>query len=145
MCRSLEDWLHESGAQPRLVTALTGAFAAVALVLAAVGVYGVLSYSIGQRTQEIGVRIAMGAARSHVVGLVLRTGMSWVGAGIALGLVGAFALNRVLATLLFEVTARDPLTFVTVAISLALIALAACYIPAARATRINPILALRSE
>jgi putative ABC transport system permease protein len=143
--RSLDEWLDESAAQPRITTMLAGAFASMALLLAAVGIYGVLSYSVGQRTQEIGVRMAMGAGRRRVVLLVLRGAMMWAGGGIALGLLGALALNRVVASLLFDVPPRDPLTFAAVGTALALVALTACYGPVARATRINPILALRSE
>ena len=101
--RRLHDWLDESAAQPRFTTTLSGVFALVALLLAAVGVYGVLSYSVAQRTQEIGVRMAIGAQRAQILRLVLRGGMAWALAGIAIGLLGAFALSRVLGTLLFEV------------------------------------------
>ena len=101
--RRLHDWLDESAAQPRFTTTLSGVFALVALLLAAVGVYGVLSYSVAQRTQEIGVRMAIGAERAQILRLVLRGGMAWALTGIAIGLLGAFALSRVLGTLLFEV------------------------------------------
>jgi putative ABC transport system permease protein len=143
--RSLSDWMGESAAEPRFTTMLMGGFALTALLLAAVGIYGVLSYSVGQRTQEIGVRMAMGAARGQVVGLVLRGGMTWAAAGIALGLAGAFAVNSVVANLFYAVPARDPTTFAGAAAALMLVALAACYVPAARATRISPTLALRNE
>ena len=143
--RSLQDWLDESAAQPRFTTTLSGAFALVALLLAAVGVYGVLSYSVAQRTQEIGVRMAIGAERGQIMRLVLRGGLSWALPGIAVGLLGAFGLSRVLRTLLFEVGARDPITYSTVGLMLALVATVACYIPAARATRIDPMMALRTE
>ena len=109
------------------------------------GVYGVLSYSVAQRTQEIGVRMAIGAERAQILRLVLRGGMAWALAGIAIGLLGAFALSRVLGTLLFEVGARDPITYSAVGVMLALVAMLACYIPAARATRIDPVIALRAE
>jgi putative ABC transport system permease protein len=143
--RSIEEWLGDSAAQPRLTTMMAGAFALTALLLAAIGVYGVLAYSVGQRTQEIGVRMAMGAQRSQVLLLVLRGGMTSAAGGIALGLAGAFALTRVLANLLFEVPVRDPSTFAAVGSMLVLVALAACYVPAARATGIDPALALRTE
>ena len=143
--RRLHDWLDESAAQPRFTTTLSGVFALVALLLAAVGVYGVLSYSVAQRTQEIGVRMAIGAERAQILRLVLRGGMAWALAGIAIGLLGAFALSRVLGTLLFEVTAHDPITYSTVGVMLALVAMLACYIPAARATRIDPVIALRAD
>ena len=110
--RRLEEWIAESAAQPRLTTTLAGAFAVAALLLTAVGIYGVISYGVGQRTQEIGVRMAMGAARTSVVGLVLRGGMTWAAGGIAVGLFGAWAVSRAIASLLFDVSAADPLTFV---------------------------------
>jgi putative ABC transport system permease protein len=143
--RRLRDWLDESTAQPRFTTTLSGVFALVALLLAAVGVYGVLSYSVSQRTQEIGVRMAIGAERAQIIRLVLRGGMGWAFTGITIGLLGAFALSRVLGSLLFEVTAHDPITYSTVGVMLALVAMLACYIPAARATRIDPVIALRAE
>lgn len=143
--RRLHDWLDESAAQPRFTTTLSGVFAVVALLLAAVGVYGVLSYSVAQRTQEIGVRMAIGAARGQILRLVLRGGMAWALLGIAIGLLGAFALSQVLGSLLFDVGARDPLTYSLVGVMLALVAMLACYIPAARATRIDPVIALRAE
>ena len=143
--RRLHDWLDESAAQPRFTTTLTGGFAVVALLLAAVGVYGVLSYSVAQRTQEIGVRMAIGAQRGQIMRLILRGGMAWALTGITIGLLSAFALSRVLETLLFDVGARDPITYSTVGVMLALVAMLACYIPAARATRIDPVIALRAE
>ena len=117
--RRLRDWLDESAAQPRFTTTLSGAFALVALLLAAVGVYGVLSYSVAQRTQEIGVRMAIGAERRQIMRLVLRGGLSLALTGIAIGLLGAFALSRALGTLLFDVGARDPITYSTVGVMLA--------------------------
>jgi len=143
--RRLRDWLDESTAQPRFTTTLGGAFALVALLLAAVGVYGVLSYSVAQRTQEIGVRMAIGAQRAQIMRLVLRGGMVWALTGISIGLLGAFALSRVLGTLLFDVTARDPFTYSIVGVTLAVVAMLASYLPAARATRIDPVIALRAE
>jgi putative ABC transport system permease protein len=143
--RRLQDWLDESAAQPRFTTTLSGVFAVVALLLAAVGVYGVLSYSVAQRTQEIGVRMAIGAQRPQILRLVMRGGMAWTLGGIAIGLLGAFALSRGIATLLFGVTAHDPVTYFTVGMMLAAVAMLACYIPAARATRIDPVIALRAE
>jgi putative ABC transport system permease protein len=105
----------------------------------------VLSYSVAQRTQEIGVRMAVGAERGQIMRLVLTAGMTWALTGIGIGLLGAVALSHVLRTLLFEVGVRDPITFSTVGVLLALVAMLACYIPAARATRIDPLIALRSE
>jgi putative ABC transport system permease protein len=100
---------------------------------------------VGQRTQEIGVRMAMGAARTAVVRLVLRGSMTWAGGGIALGLLGAWIVSRAIASLLFHVSARDPLTFVAAGFALSALALLACAVPAVRATRIDPIIALRSD
>lgn len=143
--RSLQDWLGESTAQPRLTTMLTGVFALTALLLAAVGIYGVLSYSVGRRTQEIGVRMAMGAARGSIVRLVLRQGMAWALAGMAIGMLGGYTVSRVLGNLLFEIGARDPIIYGAVAAVLTLVATLACYIPAARATRIDAVIALRAD
>jgi predicted permease len=143
--RRLQDWVEESAAEPRFTTTLNGGFALVALLLAAVGVYGVLSYSVAQRTQEIGVRMAIGAERAQIMRLVLRGGMAWALTGITVGLLSAFALSRLLGPLLFEVSARDPVTYSIVGVMLALVAMVACCIPAARATRIDPVIALRAE
>jgi len=120
-------------------------FAAVALLIAAIGVYGVLAYSVNQRTREIGLRMALGAQPSGVLWWVAGQGMLVSVAGIALGLVGAYAFNRVLASLLFDIQPRDSLTFVTVAGLLAAVALTACLVPARRASRVDPIVALRDE
>ena len=143
--RRLRDWVDESAAQPRFTTMLSGVFALVALLLAAVGVYGVLAYSVAQRTQEIGLRMAIGAERGQIMAMVLRGGLSWALAGIAIGLIGAFAISRVLGTLLFEVKPRDPITYAVAGVMLAATAAIACCIPAARATRIDPVIALRVE
>jgi putative ABC transport system permease protein len=143
--RRLDDWIAESAAEPRLTTTLAGTFALAALFLTAVGIYGVISYSVTQRTQEIGVRMAIGAARASVVGLVLRGGMTWACTGIALGLLGAWAASRAVASLLFHMSAADPLTFVSAALALAAVAALASAVPAIRATRIDPVIALRGE
>ena len=124
---------------------LITAFAAVAVALAAIGVYGVLAYLVSQRTQEIGVRLAIGATAGNVVGLFVREGAALTLAGVSCGLAGALAVTRVLATMLFGVTATDPATFVTVAAGLALIAMVASYVPARRAARVDPMVALRNE
>jgi predicted permease len=141
--RRLSAWIDDSTAQPRFTTTLSGVFAVVALLLAAVGVYGVLSYSVVQRTQEIGVRMAVGADPGRIVRLVLRGGLSVAVTGVAFGLLGAFVVSRALATLLFDVRADDPITYVVVGALLTLVAACACYIPAVRATRIDPLMALR--
>ena len=143
--RRLDDWIAESAAQPRLTTILAAAFAVTALFLTAVGIYGVISYAVSQRTQEIGVRMAIGAARTSVIGLVLRGGMTSAGGGIMLGLLGAWSLSRAIASLLFDVSAADPLTFALTALALTGGAGLACTVPAIRATRIDPVIALRGD
>jgi putative ABC transport system permease protein len=143
--RSMEDWVSNSAAQPRINAVLVAVFAAVALLIAAIGVYGVLAYSVNQRTREIGLRMALGAQQSNVVRLIVNEGMIVGLAGIAVGLGGAYALSRALASLLFGVDARDPITFLVVAATLMAIALAACLGPAWRGSRIDPIVALREE
>jgi predicted permease len=130
---------------PEMGAALLALFGGLALVLAAVGVYGVLAYSVTQQTREIGIRMAMGAERSHVLLLVVGQGLKLAGAGLALGIVVALALTRQLSSLLFGVSAYDPLTYAGVVLILAIVALLACYIPAQRATRVDPLVALRYE
>jgi putative ABC transport system permease protein len=132
-------------AQPRFNVLLLSAFAAVAMILAVVGVYGVMSYSVALRTREIGVRIALGGQASDIAGLIVRQGMRVALTGLAIGLVSALALGRVMTGLLFGVTATDPLTFAGAGVVLAAVALAACYLPARRAMRIDPVTALRNE
>ena len=143
--KTMDEWLTTSVSAPRYRTSLLGLFALVALILASTGIYGVMSYSVAQRTHEIGVRMALGAGRFHVLKLVVRQGMGLVGIGVACGLLGAVALTRVLSSLLFQVTPKDPLTFTAVAVFLTLVALVACYIPARRATKVDPLVALRYE
>lgn len=143
--RPLRDWFADSVAPTQLTTTLAAVFAVSALLLTSVGIYGVLAYMVASRTREIGVRMAMGATRRDVMGLVLREGMTWAGSGILLGLIGAFAAARLIATLLFDVPAHDPVTFATVGVTVALVAMMACSIPAARALRIDPTIAIRTE
>jgi putative ABC transport system permease protein len=124
---------------------LLGLFGLVALALVSAGIYGVVSYSVAQRTHEIGVRMALGAGRRDVLRLVVGQGMKPVLVGLAVGLAGALALTRLMKALLFGVSSSDPLTFGSIALLLALVALLACWVPARRATRVNPTVALRQE
>ena len=143
--RTMETIRGNSIAQPRFRALLVGLFAALALVLALIGIYGVVAYTVTRRTREIGIRIALGAQTADVLRLLVGTGMKSVLAGIAIGAIGAFALGRFLSSLLYEIKASDPLTFVVVAIILAGAALLACFIPARRATKVEPLEALRYE
>jgi len=143
--RTMDDWVSSSAAQPRLNTALLSVFSGVAVLIAAIGIYGVLAYSVNQRSREIGLRIALGAPQSVVLRWIVGHGMLAAATGIAAGLAGGFALSRLLATLLFGIQPRDPLTFFGVAVLLFTVAFAACLIPGRRASRIDPIVALRNE
>jgi predicted permease len=143
--RSMNEVVAIALATPRLTGFLLGAFAAIALVLAAVGIYGVLAYLVSQRQQEIGVRLALGADRSQVLGLILRHGLSLAAVGIVIGLIGALALTRLMQTLLYGVRPNDPLTFVVVTAAVLLVALMASFLPARRATRVSPMDALRAQ
>jgi predicted permease len=143
--RTMESWLAESLARTRFGTLLLGAFAGLALTLAAAGLYGVMSYSVAQRQSEIGVRMALGARAADVLRLVIRQGLALVLVGVALGLLGALALTRLLASLLYEVSATDPLTFAALALLLMAVSWIACYIPARRAARVDPLIAMRYE
>lgn len=143
--RTLDSVLSESVAAPRFRTLLLAVFAGMALLLAAVGIYGVISYAVSQRTQEIGIRMALGAQASDVLKLIVKGGMTLVLIGVALGLAGAFALTRLMTTLLFGVQPTDSATFAVVSGSLIAVALIACLVPARRATKVDPLVALRYE
>jgi len=120
-------------------------FAGLALVLGAVGIYGVISYSVAQRTRELGIRIALGARRAELLLMILREGAKLAFAGVAIGLLGALLLTKLMASLLYGVGTRDPLTYASVGVLLVFVALIASYLPARRATRVDPVVALRYE
>ncbi|MEN3334847.1 MAG: putative transport system permease protein [Blastocatellia bacterium] len=143
--RSMEQILASSAEQSRFRAVLIGIFAVVALILAGVGIYGVMAYLVTQQTHEIGIRMALGAQRKDVLKLILRQGIRLTVVGVIIGLASAFALTRFLSDLLFKVSATDPATFTAVALLLTLVALLACWIPARRATRVDPMVALRYE
>jgi putative ABC transport system permease protein len=143
--RELAQVVSESSEQQRFVALLLGLFAGLALVLAAVGIFGVISYSVVQRTHEIGIRMALGAGRKEVLGMVLREGLSLALYGVAAGLAGAWALTRFIASLLYGVRPTDLFTFSLVPMVLTAVALLASYVPAHRATKVDPIVALRYE
>ncbi len=143
--RTMQELVDDSISTRRLTLVLLGIFSALALILAAIGIYGVMAYSVALRTQEIGIRMALGAQRQDVLRLVLGQGARIAFFGVALGLVAAAALARLLSSLLFSVSASDPVTFAAVAVLLVAVALLACYIPARRALRVDPIIALRYE
>ncbi len=143
--RPMSEVVAAALATPRLTGFLMGTFAAIALTLAAVGIYGVLSYLVARRTHEIGIRLAVGAGRTQVLALVLKQGMTLAGSGIVVGVIAAFLLTRVMQSLLYEVRPGDPWTFVTVSLALVGVALLASALPAFRATRVSPVIALRTE
>jgi ABC-type antimicrobial peptide transport system permease subunit len=143
--RTMQERLHDSLARQRFSGTMLGAFAVFALLLAAVGLYGVMSHLVTQGTHDIGVLVTLGAMPGNIIGLVVRQGMRLAGIGILVGLVGAAGLTRVMNSLLFGVSTTDTLTFATVPALLAAVAFAATVIPAWRATRVDPMVALREE
>jgi putative ABC transport system permease protein len=143
--RTMDEVMSAAQSRPRFLTLLLTLFSSVALALAAVGIYGVTSYSVAQRTKEFGVRMALGAQRGDVLNIVLSRGMLLTLIGMTAGLAGAFALTRFLSTLLFGIAPTDPGTFVAVSLLLSAVAFLACYIPARRATKVEPMVALRYE
>ena len=143
--RLMEDVLSRAQARPRFLTLLLSLFSGVALAIATVGIYGVVAYSVARRTKEFGLRMVLGAQGGDVLGLVMKQGAGMILNGVAAGLFLAFVFTRLMASLLFGVTATDLPTFASVTIILSGVALAACYIPARRATRVDPIQTLRYE
>ena len=143
--KTMPEYMSASVAAPRFNTTLLSIFASVALALTIVGLYGVLSYSVAQRTNEIGIRLALGAQTKDVLALIVKQGFKLVLLGLAIGLLGSFALMRFISSLLFGVTTKDPVTFIAASVLLTLVALIACYVPAWRATRVDPMEALRCE
>jgi ABC-type antimicrobial peptide transport system permease subunit len=143
--RPMSEVVSTALATPRLTGFLLGTFAAIALTLAAVGIYGVLSYLVARRTHEIGIRLAVGADRMQVLTMVLKQGLTLAGSGIVVGLIAAFLLTRLMQSLLYQVRPTDPITFVAVSAALIVVALIASALPAFRATRVSPLIALRTE
>src|SRR5262249_38545405 len=141
--KTLEDYFALDLGRARFQTILLSLFAGAALLLTALGLYGVIAYAVVQRTHEIGLRMALGASQNHVLRMILNRGLALTVMGIALGVLGALALARVFESLLYEIPPRDPLTYVVVCLTLALVAVLASYIPALRATRVDPMIALR--
>jgi putative ABC transport system permease protein len=143
--RDMEEIVAAAMARQRFSTMLLGIFAALALVLAAVGIYGVMSYSVAQRTREIGVRMALGAQRSDVLRMTMGQGFKLVALGVVIGLAASLVLTRVMASLLFGISATDPFTFIAISLVLLAVAMLASYIPSLRATRVDPMVALHYQ
>jgi ABC-type antimicrobial peptide transport system permease subunit len=143
--QTMNEVISDSLAARRFSMIFFGVFAAMALLLSSVGIYGVISYLVGQRTREIGIRVALGAGRADVMRLVLGHGVKMACIGVVIGLAASLGLTRLMANMLYGVSPTDPLTFAGVAILLTLVALTACYLPARRAMRVDPIVALRYE
>jgi ABC-type antimicrobial peptide transport system permease subunit len=143
--KTMQQRVSESLARRRFAMVALALFAVVAMTLAAIGIYGVMSYTVTERTREIGIRMALGSPTRDVLRLIVGQGMALAGVGVALGLAGALAATRVMASLLYGISATDPLTFLLISLTLAGVALAACFVPARRATRVDPMIALRYE
>jgi ABC-type antimicrobial peptide transport system permease subunit len=143
--KTIDEYLVKATAQPRLDSALLALFAGLALILAMVGIYGVMSYGVAQRTNEFGIRMTLGAQRGDMMGLVLKQGLGVAAIGAAVGIAAAVGATRLLSSLLFGVKPGDPITLLAVSAILLVCALVACYLPARRAMRVDPIVALRYE
>src|SRR5262249_51694045 len=143
--KTMNQMIAERMSPKRLLTFMLAVFAGIALLLAAVGIYAVMSYTVAQRTHEIGIRMALGAQAANIFRLVVGHGVLLTGIGVTIGLAGALAMTRALSGLLYGVTATDAITFIGITVLLAFIALAACYFPARRATKVEPVVALRHE
>jgi ABC-type antimicrobial peptide transport system permease subunit len=141
----MNEVIVESLAQRRFAMIVLASFAGAALLLASLGIYGVISYMVGQRTQELGIRVALGATGRDIMRLVLGHGLKMTLAGVAIGLVAAFGLTRLIRTMLYGVGATDPATFAIISVLLTIVAVVACFLPAHRATKVDPLTALRSE
>jgi putative ABC transport system permease protein len=143
--RTMEEVVSDSLAQRRFAMQVVGLFGVLALLLASIGIYGVMAFSVSQRTREIGIRVALGASRANILRWVMRQGLVLIAIGVATGLIASFALTRLLRNLLFGVAPTDAITYGALAVVLVVVALLACYIPARRATKVDPLVALRYE